>query len=863
MDLSNASDKATVSQANGSLEEKDENFELLRNSDKLSANQSAAEERRLREMHFMKAEEEFRKETTELENQIDRLNVINQQLTEYARKQETNAEDLERKLHIAERSLITSQRESAKLKGILELAKLQGNAQQQVLDVKQDDVIKLAVKQAELYDQIRKLKLTIETLRNKLEKHEAERGGRDHHPGDEGAEHPSNMPLPTSASQTTNRRQNQANIRRSVDRREENSERGPEDVLDHQDITIRESMEENRLNPRRTYKLLLARRTIARANFRIKYHRAINNSLKVRVKQKDNRIRDLLVDKDRILKVLERVRQLAQAKMEVIYKNLLSLPDDIATMTSPLNARETVRAYLKEVDSSASVEEAERIILRLKEFGRFLGSDESFDEFIKNRGKQLVEVPIPTQEISKQSSEEQLQQPDNVTRRRTPRRQKMNKACLDARRRATDARKTSYRKDQFQIKDCRNLGRGGKHCRSCCHDAKMQTMTSLALQAVAGWDEGMPSASATNDGSKEIPVSGFNQGRVIEMVDGSCQVLPEDIDTKSEIDDVSGAHVSNQHPDLSSGQNRQDELLEETFQGEGNTQSGQSATVEENASGIFASGISLNEELCSEDNLEKQKELMKRVSDLLVDKWCLEGQVKALEDNERDLTEAKSEMSIQLNAAHRQLARSCSDTGRPHPSHNVLALQDRLGWMQKRLKEMEDDRDNDGKAKSLLKSELEDSKKKVADLEAVKKRLEGEVEGWMETVMEVRKGRINLLNHMDNIAHKVGRLNTSEQSFKCNEGDPARKSMDDEGNHRHVGVTCGCSSHDVMRVKELEADIETLAEQRKLQDAQIEQLSELLQRSNDEKHELMNHLTEVQQEKRNLQSDFDSILACE
>nr|XP_054767564.1 uncharacterized protein LOC129274850 [Lytechinus pictus] len=361
MDLSNASDKATVSQANGSLEEKDENFELLRNSDKLSANQSAAEERRLlrggrkcnsldraaacakqhgvwcrvkafsltrssgrgreteledqngedtvensrlsrlqrfrkgnkerdvRGMYFMKAEEEFRKETSELENQIDRLNVINQQLTEYARKQETNAEDLQRKLHIAERSLISSQRESAKLKGILELAKLQGNAQQQVLDVKQDDVIKLAVKQAELYDQIRKLKLTIETLRNKLEKYEAERGGRDHHLGDEGAEHPSNMPLPTSASQTTIRRQNQANIRRSVDRREENSERGPEDVLDHQDITIRESMEENRLIPRRTYKLLLARRTIARANFRIKYHRAINNSLKVRVKQKDNR----------------------------------------------------------------------------------------------------------------------------------------------------------------------------------------------------------------------------------------------------------------------------------------------------------------------------------------------------------------------------------------------------------------------------------------------------------------------------------------------------------------------------------------------------------------------------------------------
>lgn len=69
---------------------------------------------------------------------------------------------------MAERRLVSSQRQTTKLNGILELAKLQGNAQQQVLDVKQHDVIKMAVKQAELYDQIRKLKLTIETLKNKV-----------------------------------------------------------------------------------------------------------------------------------------------------------------------------------------------------------------------------------------------------------------------------------------------------------------------------------------------------------------------------------------------------------------------------------------------------------------------------------------------------------------------------------------------------------------------------------------------------------------------------------------------------------------------------------------------------------------------
>lgn len=39
--------------------------------------------------------------------------------------------------------------------------------------------------------------------------------------------------------------------------------------------------------------------------------------------------------------------------------------------------------YLKEMDSSASVEEVERTVSRLKEFGRFLRSDESFEEFMK------------------------------------------------------------------------------------------------------------------------------------------------------------------------------------------------------------------------------------------------------------------------------------------------------------------------------------------------------------------------------------------------------------------------------------------------------------------------------------------------
>lgn len=77
------------------------------------------------------------------------------------------------------------------------------------------------------------------------------------------------------------------------------------------------------------------------------------------------------------------MRQLAKVKIEVIYKNLLSLPHDLAMATSPSNVRETIRMYLKEMDNSASVEEVERTVSRLKEFGRFLRSDESFEEFMK------------------------------------------------------------------------------------------------------------------------------------------------------------------------------------------------------------------------------------------------------------------------------------------------------------------------------------------------------------------------------------------------------------------------------------------------------------------------------------------------
>ncbi|XP_030845812.1 uncharacterized protein LOC105438945 [Strongylocentrotus purpuratus] len=509
--------------------------------------------------------------------------------------------------------------------------------------------------------------------------------------------------------------------------------------------------------------------------------------------------------------------------------------------------------YLQEVDSSASVEEVERIVSRLKEFGRFLGSDESFEEFMKNRKTQHSDSLTPTLEAAKYTTQNQVPHLNNVPRRRVLRRQKVSKAFLETRPRS--ARRMSSRTDLGR-KDCRNLGRGGKHCRSCCYDAKMQKLTSL--QAEHRVEKKIALVSAENDGSKSTQESETNQVNETEMIDGACQVLPDDIDSKAEVGGIVGPGVR-QHPELSgSQQNFQGELLKEISPAEANIRPRQSEPlVQDSASTLTAKGVNVTQVLCPEENLEKQKDLIKTVSNLLVDKWCLEGQVKALEDNERELTEAKSEISLQLDAAHRQLSGSCSDTGRPH--HNVLALDDQFGSLQRQLKEMEDRRDDDEAVKSQLKSELDNWKKKVVDLEAVKKRLEGEVEGWMETVMEVRRGRITLLNHMDNITHKVGKLNSN--SFKGNKGDTSK--LDRRGHHSSVEQTCGCRDRDQIRVNELQADIETLSEQRKIQDGQIEQLSDLLQKANDQKQELMNHLTEVQQERRNLQVDFDSFLACQ
>ena len=50
---------------------------------------------------------------------------------------------------------------------------------------------------------------------------------------------------------------------------------------------------------------------------------------------------------------------------------------------------------------------------------------------------------------------------------------------------------------------------------------------------------------------------------------------------------------------------------------------------------------------------------------------------------------------------------------------------------------------------------LGECKAKTAQLETAKLRLEDEVQGWMETVMEVRQGRMKLLNHIDTISDKV------------------------------------------------------------------------------------------------------------
>lgn len=200
----------------------------------------------------------------------------------------------------------------------------------------------------------------------------------------------------------------------------------------------------------------------------------------------------------------------------------------------------------------------------------------------------------------------------------------MSKAFLETR--PHSARRMSSRTDLGR-KDCRNLGRGGKHCRSCCYDAKMQKLTSL--QAEHRVEKKISLVSAENDGSKPTKESETNQVNEKGMIDGACQVLPDDIDSKAEVGGIVGLGVR-QHPELSGGQqNVQGELLKEISRAEGNIQPRQSELlIQESASVLTANGVNATHDLCPEENLEKQKDLIKTVSDLLVDKWCLEGQVK-------------------------------------------------------------------------------------------------------------------------------------------------------------------------------------------------------------------------------------------
>lgn len=219
----------------------------------------------------------------------------------------------------------------------------------------------------------------------------------------------------------------------------------------------------------------------------------------------------------------------------------------------------------------------------------------------------------------------------------------MNKAFLETRPRA--ARRMPSRMDPGR-KDCRNLGRGGKHCRSCCYDTKMQKLASL--QEEHRVEKKMSLVSAENDGSKSTQESEINQINEKEVTDGALQVLPDGISSKAEVNGSVGPGVR-QHPEVSEGPSQtefskdkeqtpsdraknltvEDELLKETSPAERNIQPRHSEPlIQDSASALTATGVNVTQDLCPEENPEKQKDLIKTVSNLLVDKWCLEGQVK-------------------------------------------------------------------------------------------------------------------------------------------------------------------------------------------------------------------------------------------
>lgn len=216
----------------------------------------------------------------------------------------------------------------------------------------------------------------------------------------------------------------------------------------------------------------------------------------------------------------------------------------------------------------------------------------------------------------------------------------MSKAFLETR--PHSARRRSSRTDLGR-KDCRNLGRGGKHCRSCCYDAKMQNLNSL--QAEHRVEKKISLVLAENEETKSTQESETDQYEK-EMIVGACQVLPDDIKSKAEVGGIVGPGVR-QHPELEGGQkeyskdkeqtpsdraknlNGQDELLKGISHAEGNDRPRQNEPlIQDSASALTANGVNVTQDLCPEENFEKQKDLIKTVSNLLVDKWCLEGQVK-------------------------------------------------------------------------------------------------------------------------------------------------------------------------------------------------------------------------------------------
>ncbi|XP_072179396.1 uncharacterized protein [Diadema setosum] len=780
---------------------------------------------------FLKMEREMKRQSRLFETRRCELQDRIRKLQDDVRSRDECIAKDSRKLECVQLRLTAARRESARLNWVLSLAKIQGRAQQEVVDSKQDDVIKMAVRQAELREQIRKLKLTIETLENK----EAENGYHGNKNRCENtAEHPGSELIQAGEAENRVGLPVIISSRQAVDITREGDHNGNQTASVRQHSRTHVWRRGGTTKSKTVTRLVKVSRGITASSIRLKQQRARNASLRKDVKGMAQRIQTLLDDRARARLFLANARQRAEAIVGVCFNGESGPVRKTMASGTSTTPQKNERAFYTKIHSTASpllLEEMSKMMRVIEELEGFLSNDDKSCEIV-------TKVKIRREKTSDQ---------EKTTTRAD----------------VGDAQNTVPLSDKIRMWESRQKEADRAFTtRRCC---------SRTAAKVRG---DRPQGSISNPQLRGAPRHGDALGTMRGVVVGRVPRRESNADRTSE-DNMKecerrvGMEKEVKGNEISALNVRKGVDFPLTVRKTMETTDLTTAIVRETSSprevSVKEIGKDVGGKISEGSRMENSLEVIQRVSDLLVDKWCLEGQVKALADNEQALAASKEEISSRLDAANRELAKSASDSVfiRQRNIDNIASLQKEIAKLSEQLQETEERLQTEESSKIKLRTVVGEWQRKVAELEAKKVKLEGEVEAWMETVMEVRKGRIALLDRMEDITNKVGRLErTSTWTMRRESCNPhSDRSCNASRNYRDDNLSlqdCRKQRSDTS-IRNLRSEITTLSRQKREQETHIEQLSMLLQTANDEKQSLAAQLAESEQEKRDLQSDFDHV----